>query len=172
MYRRIFVPVDGSPTAMAGLDEAIRLAAITGGEIRLLHVLDAAAYASGFETGAVYCNEVVPRMNRAGMRILDEGRERCKRSGVKADGVLLQTVADRVCDLVVAEAVDWGADLLVIGTHGRHGVERLMLGSDAEQIGRKAPVPVLLVRVADETGADGAPAQPGGRRRTAWRLRP
>ena len=46
---------------------------------------------------------------------------------------------------VVEEAVEWKADLIVIGTHGRRGASRLLLGSDAEQIVRCAPVPVLLV---------------------------
>ena len=153
MYQRILVPVDGSLTAKAGLDEAIRLARLTGAELRLMHVLDAAAYATGFEPANVYCNEVLPLMKRAGARVLEEGKERVERSGLKADCVLLETVADRVCDLVAAQAIDWSADLIVIGTHGRHGVGRLRLGSDAEQIMRTAPVPVLLVRTDGEEGA-------------------
>jgi nucleotide-binding universal stress UspA family protein len=146
MYKRILVPIDGSATATAGLDEAIRLARITGAELRLLHVLDAAAYATGFEPAAVYCNEIVPHMKRAGERVLEEATQRVRRNGLKADSVLLETIAERVCDLVVAHAIHWDADLIVIGTHGRHGVDRLLLGSDAEQILRTAPVPVLLVR--------------------------
>lgn len=172
MYRRILVPVDGSPAARAGLDEAIRLAGLTGAELRLVHVLDAAAHASGFETGAVYCNEVVPLMKQIGGRVLDDAKERCRQSGVKAEGLLIETIADRVCKLVVAQANDWGAELIVIGTHGRRGAERLMLGSDAEQIVRLSPVPVLLVRALEEGVLDGALDPPGARRRTAWPLRP
>jgi nucleotide-binding universal stress UspA family protein len=153
MYKRILVPIDGSATATAGLDEAIRLARITGAELRLLHVLDAAAYATGFEPAAVYCNEIVPHMKRAGERVLEEATQRVRRNGLKADSVLLETIAERVCDLVVAHAIHWDADLIVIGTHGRHGVGRLLLGSDAEQIMRTAPVPVLLVRTDGEEGA-------------------
>lgn len=171
MYRRILVPVDSSPAALAGLDEAIRLAGLTGGELRLVHVLDAAVHASGFETGAVYCNEIVPLMRQIGGRVLDDAKERCRRSGVKAEGLLLGTIADRVCKLVVAQANDWGAELIVIGTHGRRGAERLMLGSDAEQIVRLSPVPVLLVRAPEEEARDAALDRPGARRRTAWPLR-
>jgi len=65
---------------------------------------------------------------------------------VPVDGVLLDTFNRRLCDLVVRAARDWPADLVVIGTHGRRGVGRLLLGSDAEQILRLSPVPVLLVR--------------------------
>jgi nucleotide-binding universal stress UspA family protein len=172
MYKRILVPVDASPASRAGLDQAIRLAELTGGELRLVHVLDAAAHASGYETAAVYCNEVVPRMKQAGARVLDACKERCQRSGVKAEGLLLETLANRVCDLVVAHARDWGAELIVIGTHGWRGADRLMRGSDAEQIVRLSPVPVLLVRAPEERALDGALDPPGARRRTAWPLRP
>jgi nucleotide-binding universal stress UspA family protein len=51
-----------------------------------------------------------------------------------------------VCDLVAAAAKSWSVELVVIGTHGRRGLGRLLLGSDAEQILRLSPVPVLLVR--------------------------
>jgi len=172
MYRRILVPVDASPVARAGLDAAISLAALTGGELRLVHVLDAAAHASGFETAAVYCNEVVPRMKQAGAGVLDDCKERCQHGGVKAEGLLLETLADRICDLVVAQASEWGAEIIVIGTHGRRGVERLMLGSDAELIVRLSPVPVLLVRAPQETALAAALDLPGARRRTAGPPRP
>lgn len=62
-------------------------------------------------------------------------------------------VAEGVSDLVLAQAVSWGADLIVIGTHRRHGVDRFFMGSDAEQILRRAPVPVLLVRCPGEATA-------------------
>jgi len=51
-----------------------------------------------------------------------------------------------VSDLVIDQAREWGANLIVLGTHGRRGVNRMLLGSDAEQILRMATVPVLLVR--------------------------
>ena len=72
--------------------------------------------------------------------------------GVAVDAVLLESFAARVSDLVVEQALGWKADLIVIGTHGRRGVRRMLLGSDAEQILRQAPVPVLLVRAAQAPG--------------------
>jgi nucleotide-binding universal stress UspA family protein len=151
MYRRILVPVDGSPTATSGLDEAVRMAAPTGAEIRLLHVVDAWTYSNGFETPAIYCEEVLPRMRREGERILAEARERVTSAGVAVSMVLAEKVAHDVADLVVAEAKEWRADLIVIGSHGRRGFDRFMMGSDAERIVRSAPVPVLVVRNACET---------------------
>jgi len=63
----------------------------------------------------------------------------------------------RVCDVIVQEARNSGAQLIVMGTHGRHGLRRLALGSDAELVLRDSPVPVLLVRGLAQAGA-GDPA--------------
>jgi nucleotide-binding universal stress UspA family protein len=69
-------------------------------------------------------------------------------AGIKVDTLLRDSFEGRVCDLVVDSAKAWPADVIVIGTHGRRGVGRLLIGSDAEQIVRYARVPVLLVRGA------------------------
>ncbi len=149
MYQRVLVPIDGSPTSTLGLDEAIRLAKLTGGRIRVLHVLDQLVFATGFETGATYLNDVLPRLRLDGQRILDKGRDRAQAAGVAVDTLQSECFATRTSDVVCAEATAWNADLIVIGTHGRRGVSRAMLGSDAEQVVRKAHVPVLLIRAAD-----------------------
>lgn len=66
-------------------------------------------------------------------------------SGVAVDTALFERLSGRLCDLVGDEARKWNADLIVLGTHGRRGVSRLVMGRDAEQILRMAPVSVLLV---------------------------
>ena len=63
------------------------------------------------------------------------------------DTFLSDTYGQRVCEVVAEQAERWKAHLIVIGTHGRRGVRRLLLGSDAEQTVRSAQVPVLLVRM-------------------------
>ena len=156
MYQRILVPYDGSPTSTLGLDEAVKLARLTGAKLRLMHVVDDLAFATGFEAAAIYVGDVIPMMRAAGAEILAQGRERVAGSGVEVETVLLEGIATRVCDVVVEQVRSWGADLIVIGTHGRRGVGRLMMGSDAEQIVRVAPVPVLLVRAP--AAAEAAPA--------------
>lgn len=145
-YQRILVPVDGSPTSLRGLEEAIRLARSTGGRLRLLHVVDELTFATGFETGAAFAGDVMPLMREAGQAILQQACARAEVAGVPAEPVLCDRFATRVCDAVADEAGRWQADLIVLGTHGRRGVGRLLLGSDAEQVLRLAPVPVLLVR--------------------------
>lgn len=146
MYQHILVPTDGSPTSEKALTEAIALARLTGGTLRLLHLVDAltvAAVADGF---ASYSAEVLPLLRDAGEQILDAARQRVAQAGIGVEVALREVVAGRVCDLVQQEAAAWPADVIVIGTHGRRGVQRLLLGSDAEQILRSAAVPVLLVR--------------------------
>ena len=148
MYQRILVPFDGSPTSTRGLDEATRLAKLTGASVRLIHLLDILVFTTGFETGAVYAGDVIPFMRRAGQEILQDGKVRAERAGVPVDTVLVEGMGSRLSDVVAEQAKAWGADLIVIGTHGRRGVGRLMLGSDAEQIVRTSTVPVLLVRAS------------------------
>ena len=157
MYQRILVPFDGSPTSLRGLDEAIEVALATGARLRLVHLADDLAYATGFETYAAYANEVLPCMRQAGNKILQDGKTRAAKAGVNADTLLLEGSATRLADAVAEQASSWAADLIVIGTHGRRGVGRWLLGSDAEQILRTAPAPVLLVRAAADLA--GAPAQ-------------
>jgi nucleotide-binding universal stress UspA family protein len=85
-------------------------------------------------------------LREGGEAILAQGKAQAVQAGVAAETVLIDTLSARVCDLIVQEARRWGAELIVIGTHGRRGVGRLVMGSDAEQVLRLAPVPVLLVR--------------------------
>lgn len=148
MYQRILVPIDGSPTSDKGLSEAISLARLTGGRIRLLHVIDALPVAVGADAFAGYSAEILPLMREGGQAVLDQARQRVVEAGVSVDATMREIIAGRVCDLVLEEAAGWLADIIVLGTHGRRGVRRLMLGSDAEQILRSSPVPVLLVRGA------------------------
>jgi len=156
VYQRILVPIDGSATSERGLKEAIAIARLSGGAIRLLHVLDELVFTTGFEAGATYLNTVLPQLRQRSERILAAGRERSVAAGVAADTLCAECFARRTSDVIVEQATAWPADLIVLGTHGRRGVTRLMLGSDAEQVLRMASVPVLLVRSVDEGGSHSA----------------
>ncbi len=153
MYKKILVPIDGSPTSRLGLGEAIKLAAVMGAQLRLLHFVDPFAYVGGFESPAVFIADLLPLLREGGQTILKEGQALAASKGVQAETVLVDDGVGRLSDLVVSQALGWPADLIVIGTHGRRGVRRVFLGSDAEQILRVAPVPVLLVRGTEEAEA-------------------
>lgn len=152
MYQRILVPIDGSATSGRGLDEAIKLARLTGAELRLVHVVDELLFATGFETYAAYANDVVPFMRQAGEKILQDGKGRVENAGLKVDTVLFEGVATRLAEVVLDQVGVWSADLVVIGSHGRRGIGRALMGSDAEQVVRTAPVPVLVVRAPESAG--------------------
>lgn len=146
MYQRILVPTDGSATSEKALTEAIAVARLSGGRIRLLHIVDALAVAAVADGFAAYSAELLPQLREGGQQILARAQGLVTAAGISADATLREVVAGRVCDIVQEEAAAWQAELIVIGTHGRRGVQRLLLGSDAEQVLRTATVPVLLVR--------------------------
>lgn len=162
MYSHILVPVDGSPTSTSGLDEAIKLAQRLGARIRLMHVVDEMPLAVSAEGFGAMSGDLLTMLREAGEQVLEQARARVAAAGVTVDVVLLDSLTGRLSDHVVAQARDWPAELIVIGTHGRRGVGRMVLGSDAEQVLRQAPVPVLLVRApgagsaADNTGDQSA----------------
>ena len=149
MYQRILVPVDGSPTSSAGLDEAIMLAKLTGARLRLVHVVDEMPFVMSAEGYGAMSSDVLGLLKEAGEKILAESRQRVEAKGIAVDAVLFDSLSGRLSDRVAEQSKEWGADLIVLGTHGRRGVQRMLLGSDAEQIIRTATVPVLLVRAPE-----------------------
>ena len=157
MYQRILVPVDGSATSTRGLKEAIRLARLTRARLRLVHVVDEISFATGMEGATMLAGETMQWLREGGELLLKKARARVEKAGLRVDSVLCDSLAGRVCDHVVEQAAAWHAELIVLGTHGRRGVGRLLLGSDAEMIVRLAAVPVLLVRASDS--ASGAAKQ-------------
>lgn len=152
MYERILVPLDGSPTSRRGLDEALAVAGKFGSRLRLLHVVDDAALAMSGGAAASNIGELLTVLAEAGEQILSDAKQVAQKSGVTAETALHHSFTGRICDVVIKEATDWKADLIVIGTHGRRGAGRFFLGSDAEQVLRLAPVPVLLVRDTGKAG--------------------
>jgi nucleotide-binding universal stress UspA family protein len=154
MYQKILVPVDGSPTSSRGLQEAIKLARLTGARLRLMHVVDEISFATGMEAATMATGEMIQLLREGGSMLLKKAAARAGKAGLRVDTVLCDSIAGRVCDHVVEQASLWRADLIVLGTHGRRGVGRLLMGSDAEMIARLASVPVLLVR-AKEAAAKG-----------------
>jgi nucleotide-binding universal stress UspA family protein len=145
-YKRILVPVDGSRTATAGLREAIRLAKGQGARLQLVHVVDQHTTVMLGVEAAYYIEEMMQSARKSGQRLLARAVAQATKSGLQASGVLLETLAGPAADPIVRQARKWDADLIVIGTHGRRGVRRMVMGSDAEQVVRSSSVPVMLVR--------------------------
>jgi nucleotide-binding universal stress UspA family protein len=143
MYEKILVPVDGSSTSDLGVAEAIKLAQLTRARLVLVHIVDMVAVATA---APAQVGGFVEAMRQAGEEILARDRLKAEKAGVPVEVVQLESLSHRVSQLVTEEATKRHADLIVMGTHGRRGVNRMLLGSDAEQVMRNATVPVLLVR--------------------------
>ena len=141
MYGKILVPVDGSRTATLGLWEALKLAQDHGAQVRVIHVLDDLVAASAAASG----DQLVEQLRSAGTSILNEAAAAARDAHVAVDTKLIEITGGRAGAYIVQEAQTWPADLIVCGTHGRHGIGRVVMGSDAEDILRHSPVPVLLV---------------------------
>jgi len=145
MYRRILVPVDGSITSNLGLSEAIRLARSLKAKLRLVHVCDELIVDPNYE-GGLYAGEMQQALRDAGRHILEKAKAAVTRRGLKPETVMVETLGGHTSEHIVKQARKWRADLIVIGTHGRRGARRLVMGSDAEEVVRTSPAPVLLVR--------------------------
>ena len=153
MYQRILVPVDGSVAALGGLHEALRLAKDQHASLRLVHVVDELMLDSAYAPTAHY-PAFVDAVRAAGKRVLENMTAVAREQGIAAETELLEVVGGQAADKILEAARNWRADLIVMGTHGRRGIRRLLLGSDAGLVLHGSPVPVLMVR---------APmSQPGG----------
>jgi nucleotide-binding universal stress UspA family protein len=144
MYKRILVPLDGSPVSLRGLKEALRLARQNRARVQLLHVFGM-FIGTPVLTRRRPVGDIPNMLHAAGEAILKKAEALARGRRVAVDTALLNYAKGRAAGAIVAQAKKWRADLIVIGTHGRHGFDRLALGSDAEIVVRTSPVPVLVV---------------------------
>ena len=145
MYQRILVPIDGSDTAARGLAEAIALARELKATLRLLNLTSDFALMVEMSS-AIDFEKYREGLNQFGHQLLAKASEQAKAQGVPCETAMHDLRGNRVADAIVEEARKSRCELIVIGTHGRRGVSRAVLGSDAENVMRSSPVPVLLVR--------------------------
>jgi len=143
-YRRILVPVDDSPVSRLGLKAALQMARDSGAKVRLLHVVEEFGAFMTPDTGASI-GPVLDSLRAAGKRTLARIERRARAAGIKPSTALVENFGGRVADTIIDEVKRWRPDLVVMGTHGRRGVKRMLLGSDAELVIRYSKVPVLLV---------------------------
>jgi nucleotide-binding universal stress UspA family protein len=100
-----------------------------------------------------YSGDLAKVLRENGRKILAEALAMAQSAGVPADERLVDARGQRLGDSVIHEAADYKADLIVVGTHGRRGIGRVLLGSGAEQIIRLSPIPVLVIRSSEEERA-------------------
>ena len=161
MYRKILVPMDDSDCAKAALREVIKLAADRPREVQLLHVVDSLHRNEALPEGSLgVIMQDTPR--NEGLKLLEEARAILAREGIEAKPVLVESAGRRPAVVINEHVRHWSADLIVMGTHGRRGVSRLVLGSEAAEVVNRALIPVLLVRDVKRLPAEETPdAAPG-----------
>ena len=134
------------------MDEAVALARRLGSALHLLNVVDARLLIAEVSTYGS-ADQLLADWRAAGDRLVAAAVGKAKEKGVTADGVVRCEPGLRVYEVILQEARSTDTELIVLGTHGRRGLSRLTLGSDAELVLRESPVPVLLVRGQDTVKA-------------------
>jgi nucleotide-binding universal stress UspA family protein len=142
VYDQILVPVDGSDAAANAVDHAAALAAVHDAGLHLVHVVEpqAAVDAAGVD--------VMGALEEAGQQSLSDAESSAAAAGIET--VTTKLLHGQAHREIVDYAEDRDVDLIVMGTHGRTGLGRLLLGSVAENVIRLSPVPVLTTRSASE----------------------
>ena len=136
--------MDGGPVSNRGLKEAMKLARAGNARVRLFHVIaEYAAFANAEAAIDIRPILAALRLKPRGARAALDWRARSWGGCVEIS--LADSLNGSVADTIVDEARRWRADLIVMGTHGRRGVKRMLLGSEAESVVRCSPMPVLLV---------------------------
>ena len=148
MYSRILVAIDGSDTSDLALREAIKLAQELHSLLRLVHVVDLTLVYT--DLGGPYVLDYQRAIQAAGQKVIADAAAIAREAGIEFDTapIVIDMVGQHAYDAIEDEAKHWRAELIVIGTHGRRGVRRWLLGSVAEGVARVATKPVLLVRGA------------------------
>ncbi len=152
LYQRILVPVDGGPPAFHALDHAIAIAREQGARLMLVSVLDeGVADYRGAEVGWVGSERLHEELAAQARAALERAGERVRSAdpGLAAETEILEAPKGEIWKRILEFAGEWGADLLVVGTHGRQGLDRVLLGSVSEALVRHGRLPVLVVPAPD-----------------------
>ncbi|WP_276302388.1 universal stress protein [Halorussus lipolyticus] len=143
MYDSILVPIDGSQQADNALDHALGLADTYDAEIHLLFVVSVASVPNEIDAGPVE-----DKLDRYGEGVTSSAAERAGEAGVEARTEVVPGTPHRA---ILDYAGDREVDLVVMGTHGRTGIDRYLLGSVTEKVVRLADAPVLTVHAEDDS---------------------
>ena len=168
MFKRILVAVDGSPASNAGLKSAIALATDQQASLVMLHVINDAALAVAFEgeyIPASYADTFQKTLQANGRKILAKAEALARASAVEFKSLLIEARGGTVASAILEQARKLKPDVIVLGTHGRRGLQRVLMGSDAENVVREARAPVLLVRKEAVSRASRASAERTGAKR-------
>ncbi len=144
MFKHILIPVDGSSTSQKAVEKAATLAATFGSDVTVIYVIDPYPFTglgSDFAYGqAEYLNAADAEASVA----LNAAKQSLQQAGVRVQTSVVE--AHATWRGILDSAAKTGADLIVMGSHGRHGLEKLMLGSVTQRVLSHAHLPILVIR--------------------------
>ena len=147
MYKRILIATDGSPLSSKAVQSGLSMAALTGGQVIALKVVPRYPR-SYFEGGMPMDLDDVKRIEKQwseeAQALLNKVKEQGKEDGVTVKAVV--TKSDLVAEAVIAAAKKHKCDLIVMASHGRKGIKRLLLGSETQHVLTHSHIPVLVLR--------------------------
>ncbi len=147
MYQRILVATDGSDLSHKAVTSAIDLAALCGAELVAVSVVPRYPQ-SYFEGGMALQPEEVQRVEKQwadkGQSVVDAVQKAAADKGVSAQAITL--TSDMVSEALISAATKHQCDLIVMASHGRKGIQRLLLGSETQHVLTHATIPVLILK--------------------------
>lgn len=146
MYSRILAAIDDSEPSKLAVQEAIKLTKDQHAKLRIVYIAD--EFITAGEGVHVDFKEYEKSVREKGKAVLDEMMALARKQNIAVECHLIEIIesSDSISKNIVEEAHKWGADVIVLGTHGRTGISRLLLGSVAEEVVRSTSTPVHLIR--------------------------
>jgi nucleotide-binding universal stress UspA family protein len=141
MFKNILIPVDGSPTSDKALTQGSELAKTLGANVVVLYVIENPVALYGMSDTISYQHELYEDLRKQAERILERAKKVVQQTGVNVQTMLFE--GTRPADIILQEQNNY--DLIVMGTHGRKGVNRWLMGSVAEGVLRRAQKPCLII---------------------------
>ncbi len=144
LYQHILVPIDGSETSMVAMKEAIKLGKALNSKITVVQVMALDPFIADVYVKTGQTNELIERTRTYLLDILEKAKQEFANEGITVETKLLEGFV--VHKEIIQAAQDLNADLIVMGSHGRTGVRKLVLGSVAQKVLGESHIPVLIVR--------------------------
>ncbi|MFW1775115.1 universal stress protein [Acinetobacter seifertii] len=143
-YQHILVPIDGSETSTVAMKEAIKLGKALNSKITIVQVMVLDPIIADLYVKTGQTNELIERTRTYLLDILEQAKQQFVQEGLTVETKLLEGFV--VHEEIIKAAQDINADLIVMGSHGRTGVRKLVLGSVAQKVLGESHIPVLIVR--------------------------
>ncbi|QWZ61737.1 universal stress protein [Acinetobacter pittii] len=144
LYQHILVPIDGSETSMVAIKEAIKLGKALNSKITVVQVMALDPFIADVYVKTGQTNDLIERTRTYLLDILQQAKQEFTNEGLTVETKLLEGFV--VHEEIIQAAQDLNADLIVMGSHGRTGVRKLVLGSVAQKVLGESHIPVLIVR--------------------------